>query len=254
MNALFADISTKRTSLISAKNALEAAKRDLTLSKAGTDLIKIQAQEALVSQAQANVTSAEARLSKTFIRAPFDGVVTDVAPVSGETVTATKNVVTMISSSAFEIESSIPEIDIAKVSLGDTVDVTLDAYGTSIVFPSTITRINPAATFEGNVPKYKIIATFKNKDDRIKSGMTANIKIVTKSIPSAMILPVRFVNVSDDTKGTVTVKQNNGIVERPVSFGIRSDDGYIEITSGLTGDEEIVAVQPGVRSAQKQTQ
>lgn len=252
MNTVFADISAKRSALTTAKNNLASAERDLALTKAGTDQPKIDAQRALVTQAEASVLSAQSRLSKTIIVAPFEGTVTDISLVKGETATAGKAVVSMISTSAFEVEATVPEIDIAKVASGNEVKITLDAYGSSVIFPATITRVDEAAVFEGNVPKYKVIATFKDKDDRIKTGMTANVTIITKQVAGALALPVRFVEVISPTRGKVTVTSGNEPKTIDVELGIRGDDGFIEIKSGLTEQDTVVAIQPGERAAQKQ--
>lgn len=254
MNTVFADISAKRTALTVAKNTLAGAERDLALTEAGTDITKIKAQQALVSQAQASVAQAQARLNKTIVRAPFTGVITNVSLIRGESATLAKTVISMISKTAFEVEASIPEIDIAKIALTNKVDITLDAYGNGVIFPATITRINPSAVFEGNVPKYNVIATFLKDDTRIKTGMTANVSIVTQNVKSAFTLPIRFVTVLDETRGTVTVEDGKITKEVPVVLGIRGEDGLIEIISGLTESETVLAIQPGVRAAQKQSE
>jgi HlyD family secretion protein len=254
MNTVFTDISTKRSALSTAKNTLAQTERDLTLTKAGTDQAKIDAQRALVSQAEASVLSAEARLSKTIIQAPFTGIVTDVTLSRGETASVGKTVIGLISASAFEVEATVPEIDIAKVALGNEVEITLDAYGASEAFPATITRVDPAATFEGNVPKYKVIATFTKNNERVKTGMTANLTIVTKRVADTLSLPVRFVEVIDANRGRVIVKTGEVTKDVDVTIGIRSDDGLIEIKGGLNENDAVVAIQPGERAAQKQTQ
>jgi HlyD family secretion protein len=254
LNTVFADLSAKRSALTTAKNTLLGASRDLTLTKAGSDPISIQAQQALVSQAEAGVAQAEAKLNKTIIRAPFDGVVTDVTLAKGESASASKTAVAMMSKSSFEVEVRIPEIDIAKITLGNKANITLDAYGTGAVFPALVTRINPSAFFEGNVPKYTVIATFIGDDARIKNGMTANVSILTKEIPNALVLPVRFVTVIDETHGTVQVSGNGQVKDVPVVLGVRGENGLLEIKQGLTEGETVVAIQPGERSAQKQTQ
>jgi multidrug efflux pump subunit AcrA (membrane-fusion protein) len=84
--------------------------------------------------------------------------------------------------------------------------------------------------------------------------MTANVSIVTQNVKSALTLPVRFVTVLDETKGTVTVEDGKITKEVPIVLGIRGEDGLIEIVSGLTESETVIAIQPGVRSAQKQSE
>lgn len=253
MNTLFGDITTKRSALSSAKNTLSQASRDLDLMKAGTDPYKIRNQEAVVSQAEAQVASAVANLQKTVITAPFTGTISDVLATNGETVTSGKTVINMLAIDSFEIEAKVPEIDIVKVKIGAKVDVTLDAYGKSVIFPATVTRINPTATVEGSVPMYKVIVTFVGNDSRIRSGMTANVNIITEDKTNAVILPARFVQTNDDVNGTVILRKNKIDENKEVTLGVRGNDGSIEILSGLAVGDEVVSPSTVTREAQKQT-
>ena len=253
MNTLFADISTKRSTLSVAKNTLSQAIRDLELTQAGTDPYKLKSQAALVNQAEAQVASAQSGLRKTMILAPFNGTISDVNVSVGETVSGGKTVINMLAVDAFEIEAKIPEIDIVKIKVGQDVDVTLDAYGKGEIFPATVTRINPTASVEGTVPVYKVIVTFTGKDPRVRSGMTANVNIITENKPQALIIPSRFIEIINEKKGTVIVRKNNTDLKKEIQLGVRGKGGLIEILDGVQKGDIVVAPQTSVRSAQKQT-
>lgn len=253
MTALFSDITLKRSSLITAKNSFSQSSRDLQLLQAGTDPYKIKAQAAVVAQAEAQVAQAESGLGKTMITAPFSGVVSNVDLSIGETVSLGKTVISMLATEGYEVEAKVPEIDIVKVKSGASVDVTLDAYGKDIIFPATITRINPAATIEGTVPVYKVIVTFTGKDPRIKQGMTANVQIVTETKSKVVAVPARFVKILTSEKGTVTLLVDGKESVRDVVLGIRGDGGLIEVIQGLVGGETLVSPITTDRQAQKQT-
>jgi RND family efflux transporter MFP subunit len=240
MTALFSDITSKRSALISSKNAFSQATRDLELIKAGTDPYKIQAQRASVSQAEAQVVQAKSNLNKTILTAPFSGVVSNVSVSVGETVSLGKLAISMVSVDGLEVEAKVPEIDIVKIKVGSPVEVTLDAYGASVVFPATVTRINPTASTEGTVPVYKVVVTFTGKDDRIKQGMTANISITTEDKSSALFLPARFVHLLSTSKGEVLVLQNGARVQKTVTLGLRGSNGELEIKEGLLEGEAIL--------------
>lgn len=253
INTLFTDITAKRTSLTTAKNTVAQVSRDLELTKAGTDPYKLKAQAAVVAQAEGQVASAEAGLRKTRIISPFSGTISDISITEGETVTSGKSVISMLAVDAFEIEAKVPEIDIVKIKSGANVDVTLDAYGKAIIFPATVTRINPTATTEGTVPMYKVIVTFIGNDVRIKSGMTANVNIITENKSQAVTLPARFIEVVDEAHGFVTLRKNGVDTKREVTLGVRGSGGVIEILNGVIKDDEVVAPSTETRSAQKQT-
>jgi HlyD family secretion protein len=253
MTTLFSDMTTKRSTFTTAKNAVSQASRDLDLTKAGTDPYKLKAQAALVTQAEASVASAQAGLRKTLVIAPFSGTISEVAVSEGETVSSGKTVISMVALDAFEIEAKVPEIDIVKVKVGASVDVTLDAYGKGVIFPATVTRVNPTSQAEGSVPVYKVIVTFTGTDVRIKSGMTANVNIITESKNSVVVVPARFITVLDDVRGTVTVIKGGKEVEQAVELGIRGDGGLTEVVGGLVSGDIVIAPTTTVRSSQKQT-
>lgn len=249
-NALFADITLKRTNLIAAKNNYALALSEFNLIKAGTDPSLIKAQEALVSSARAKVLNAQVQLQKTRIVAPFDGVVTNVSLVSGEVATIGSSVIKLISANSFEVEAKIREIDVAKVKVGDQVSITLDTYGNDVVFPAFISRVNPSSE-SGDVPMYKVIISFKEQDARIKDKMTANVSITTLSKEDVVSLPIRFIKTNGEN-GEVLIKTATGTETRKVKVGVMGENGNIEIISGLSVGEEVVAVALGDRSAQKQ--
>lgn len=253
MTSLFSDISTKRSTLITAKNTYNQALRDLELTRAGNDPYKIKAQAALVASAEAQVVSAKTGLAKTIISAPFSGVVSNVDLSVGETVTVGKTVISMLALDGFQIEAKVPEIDIVKIKEGAQVDVTLDAYGKDIIFPATVTRINPTASTEGSVPVYKVIITFVGKDNRIRQGMTANIQIVTETKSKVITVPARFIQMLTSTEGNVMVFVNGKETIRMVRLGVRGANGLIEIVEGLLPGDILVAPSTTDRQAQKQT-
>lgn len=253
MTSLFSDITLKRTSLATAKNSYNQAKRDLELTNAGTDPYKIKAGVAQVEQAEALLAQARSGLAKTMITAPFTGVISKVDLSLGETVSLGKTVISMLATDGYEVEAKVPEIDIAKIKVGAEVEVTLDAYGKSVVFPATVTRINPTATTEGSVPVYKIIITFIGNDERIREGMTANVQVVTLKKTNTIIVPARFVFVRSETQGTVSVLMSGKGEEKEVVLGARGNDGTIEISRGLLDGDTLLPPVTTTREAQKKT-
>lgn len=252
ITSLFADLSIKRNSLVTAQNTFNQTSRDLELSKAGTNPFTLKAQTALVSQSIAQVAQAKANLQKTVIRAPFNGTISNTSLTEGETATMNASVISMIAEDGFEIEAKIPEIDIVKVTQNAKVNVTLDAYGNSIIFPAIVGRINPTATTEGTVPVYKAIITFVGKDERIKQGMTANVTIITKEKKQVYAVPSRYVTIISGTKGQVVVDTLNGKEVRDVTVGLRGDKGLIEIESGVFEGDVLLPPSTVARAAQKQ--
>lgn len=239
VNSALSEISAKRNTIASQKLLVTRAENDLTITLSGTDEQKIRAQEAVVKQAEARVIQAQADLSQTVIIAPFTGRITKVDAKQGQYAGASTPVITMISESAFEIEAKIPEVDVARVATSNKASVWLEAFGKEVVFEAVVTKIDPAETVSDGVSTYKATLQFVKKDDRIKSGMTANIDIVTSQKENVVSVPARAVQTGDNGR-FVTVKTGDTTKDVIVKQGILGKDGEREILEGLVGGEEIV--------------
>jgi HlyD family secretion protein len=238
VNSAITSILTAEKTYVSARTALIVAESELGLENAGTISEDIQAQQAEVASARATVESLNAQVAETYIRAPSPGIITKQDGKVGEIASPGTPLVSIISDSKFQIEANIAEADIAKISVGQKADVTLDAYGSGAVFKATVIQINPAETIIDGVPTYKTTFQFDMPDDRIKSGMTANIDVKGLSHANVLAVPERAI-INRDGKKIVRVKMGEKIQEVPVSTGLRGEDGKVEITDGLHAGDSI---------------
>lgn len=232
-------ISNSEISLQTATANLRNAQEELDLKKAGARPEDILAQEAVVKSAQASVLSAQAILGQKSITAPFDGIVTKMDAKVGEIVSPSVNVIAMISDAKFEIESFVPEANIAKVKLGQEASVWLDAYGPDTKFKAVITSIEPAETILEGVSTYKTKLQFTEMDERIRSGMTANTVISTDNRDGVIAIPGRAI-VSTDSGKIVYVLNGKDVKSRNVFIGGTDSGGNTEILNGLQIGEVIV--------------
>ena len=225
------------------ENVIATAKVALILKEAGVVPEKITAQQAKVKLAQASVQSIQAQLSKTVLSAPFAGVVTKQTARIGEIVGANEAVVSLLSEAAFEIEVNIPEADIARITTGNKANVTLDAYGRNVKFEAVVQQVDLAGTLIEGVAVYKTILQFVKADERIKSGMTANVDIVADTATDVIFVPQRAV-ISRDDRRIVRIIVDGKIKEVAVEIGLRGSEGTIEIISGIQeGDEVVVFIE-----------
>ena len=246
LDAWRADISTARTNvntaivnLASSESTLAVEENQLTLEKAGNTPEQIANQEAKLEQAQANVKNYEAQLTKTVLWAPINGIVAKQDAKKGEIVAADSPIVSIISESQFEIETNVPEADIAKVKVGDSAKVTLDAYGSDVFFDAKVVKIDPGETMIEGVATYKTTLQFSKNDERVKSGMTANIDILTNKLENVINIPQRAV-VSRDGDKIAQILDGQNIKEVKVKTGLRGSDGNIEILEGVKEDDKVV--------------
>ena len=245
VNTAIVNLSTAEEDFKTSQSALTLAENELSLKKAGSLPEQISSQEAQVEQAEAKVKNIEAQLAKTVLRSPINGVVTKQDAKVGEIATASNAIVSVISEANFEIEANIPEADIAKVKIGDLAKVTLDAYGNDVVFEVRVSNIEPAETLIEGVPTYKTTLQFSSRDERVKSGMTANVDIMTAKAENVIFVPQRAVIVKNGDKIVQILDKNGAIKEIKVETGLRGSDGNMEIVSGLNEGDRIILYTTG---------
>ncbi len=120
-----AQTSRARTQLEQAEREL-ARDRSLSERGAGTDEAVRRGTEQ-VQAAKAALAEAEAMLSYTEIRAPFDGRITARQAYPGDMALPGQMLLTIEGENHFEIEVAVPESFIANVKLGDAIPVELQA-------------------------------------------------------------------------------------------------------------------------------
>jgi len=227
-----ANVTTARTNINTASTNISDQKQSINLQNA-----TIISEEASVKSYEASVGNIEAQIAKTVLYSPISGVVIKQDAKVGE-IAAANSVLVSILSSVYEVEAFIPEVDIAKIKIGDSAKATLDAYGKDVVFEAKVISINPAETMVEGVATYKTTLQLNSGDKPVKSGMTANLDILTAQKNDALIVPQRAVTSTDGDKfvdiGTTTVK---------VITGLRGSDGNIEILEGLKEGDKIVIPQ-----------
>lgn len=236
------NIAASEASLNTAINTEASADANLTLKNAGYTKEQIAGEEASVAQAAAHVETVSTELAQAGLHAPMAGVVTRQDAKEGEIATVGAPIVSLISEEQFEMEANVAEADIANIRVGNDARVTLDAYGSDVVFGAAVSAIDPAATIIEGVPTYKVTLQFAQKDERIKAGMTANIDIVTGKRSGVIVIPQRAV-MSDQGKKTVGIFRPNLTVDTAaVETGLKGSDGNIEIISGVhEGDKVIIS-------------
>lgn len=232
------NVTTALSALTSASESLVSSKSKLALKQAGSVPEKISAQEAALEVAKANVSNFESQLAKTVVYSPISGVVTKQDSKVGEIASPSVVLISVISDAQYEIEANVPEADISKVSKGDKAEVTLDAYGSDVIFMATLSTVNPAETIIDGVATYKTTLSFDKSDSRIKSGMTANTDIFGAKKENVLFVPGRAISTKDKVK-TVKLIEGKETREVTVTTGLRGSSGDVEILSGLKEGDRI---------------
>ncbi len=240
LNQAISSVTNASTALQQAQSGYSEANSNFILKNAGASAEAVRAQ-------QATIDSLSATVSKGQIFSPIDGLITKVSPQIGEFVSAGQNVFAVMTSGIFKIEAFVPEADIAKVAVGNKASVTLDAYGSGVVFGATVSAIDPAETVIEGVSTYKVTLMFDKKDARIRSGMTANTDILTHESDNVLTIPTRAIIDATSTTSIVGAKavrllnfDGKTYKSVPVVIGLKGSDGVSEIVSGITMGQKVV--------------
>lgn len=203
-----------------------------------TDLAPLAAQIALAKIA---LRIAENEQKDSQLLSPINGVITFIHGTVGENISLSETALSAfltIQADELMVEANIPETDISKVNVGDKVEMTIDAFDFTEKFQGTVAYIDRAETVVQGVVYYQIQTSFNLEDDRLKSGMTTNLEIITDEKENVLIIPARAVNFEDSTRYVELLR--NGTPERvEITTGLESDQ-FVEVTSGLEEGDQII--------------
>jgi HlyD family secretion protein len=208
-------------------------------------------------QSKVALEIAKANLSNTIIRSPIDGVVLSRNINAGETVTPASKPLFVISDdlSEMRIDTAVSEADIGKVKNGQKAYFKVDAYPNE-TFEGLVSQVRNEPIVSNNVVTYNVVVRTRNKDMKLKPGMTAEVKIVIADKKDVLRVPtaaLRFIppssadikNKPDELsdKSYVWIPLSGGLIEAmPVKLGV-SDDTYTEIMDGDLNEGQKVIVE-----------
>lgn len=212
---------------LESKSRLAAAKSDLAATEAEMEI------------ASARLEAAEALLSFTELRAPFDGIVTTRSVDLGDQVDADgadESLFVVEDTSLLRMVAYVPEKDAVLVNNGDAVSIRLDAYPGK-QFTTTIKR-HSRTLMAGDAQRMRVEAEIDNPGGGLPSGLYGSASITLEKKDRAVVVPAGAIRVGEEPL-CVYVVEDGILRHRPVVLGL--DDGqWLEVVSGLKGDESIV--------------
>jgi HlyD family secretion protein len=220
--------------------SVEEAQRAVGEAKAQKAACKAAKDSTLVNDA--NIMVSEARLERTRLRAPFDGVIAEINGELGEFVTpspvgiATPPTVDLIDASCLYISAPIDEVDAPAVSAGQKALITMDAFPDH-KYPGVVTRVAPyVLDVEKQARTVEIEAEIENPDgEKLLPGYSADVEIVLETRKNVLRVPAQTIIGGS----RVFVLDGNTLQERTIVIGIRSWE-YAEVLSGLEAGEQVL--------------
>jgi len=266
-----ADIQKQSPNLVSVEQ-LEQLRTQAEVNKALAEAASFS-----VEQAVASVRDARQALSRTTITAPMSGKITRLNVEEGETAimgTLNKDAATLLTisdMSVLETKVKVDETDVARISVGDSALIQIDAFPDTTfvgrVFEISNSSVNKAAAGAATGDQaidYEVRVQLVNPPTDTRPDFSATAKIVTAKREKALSIPIIALTVREnedlpagdtavtvgrqptkqvgkrDVEGVFIVGTDNKVSFRPVKVGI-AGERHFEVLDGLKAGERIVA-------------
>ena len=173
----------------------------------------LNASQHLVEQGRAGLQEARDQLAKTHLTAPMDGRVTRLAVEEGEVAVPgtfsreTGLLLTVSDLSVIQTTVNVDETDVVRVNIGDSVEVTIDAFPDT-TFVGRVTKVSNSAILTGasSVPgqndravDYEVEITLSNPPAEVRPDLSATARIVTDTRKQALAIPIIALTVRENT-------------------------------------------------------
>ncbi len=186
--------------------------------------------------AEANLKLAKARLNKTRIIAPFNGLIGSRRVSVGSFLRTGETITELANLSEIRINFSAPERYLSELKRGAEVIVS------SPVFPGhsvngRIIAIEPIINADTRTAR--IVARVQNPGHKFRPGMSANVSVILSERPLALTIPMEAVFESGNQSFVFVVNPDSTVKQVAITTGLQLPD-VVEVMSGLEGGMQVI--------------
>jgi RND family efflux transporter MFP subunit len=227
-----------------AKTTYERQQR-LWEQKIGSELEYLQAKANYEGMENA-VNQIRSQVAKTFIRAPFSGIIDNIITEQGTVVSAgMSQIIRLVNLDNMYIEGDVPESYLSSITKGKTVEIYFPILGEMLT--AKVSQVSNYIKPDNRTFTIKI--DIPNKNGNIKPNLTAKIKINNYSNKQAILIPQSI--ISENSLGEQYIyiankNKNEATANRVIIKTGRTQGDYVEILEGLSNGDTIV--NEGARS------
>lgn len=187
-----------------------------------------------INNIEADMELIQAQISKTEIRAPFNGVVGLKNVSLGSYVTPATLIATFQQIDPLKVDFTVPEKYSASTKKGDQLKFNVDGFDEQ--FTGKIYAVEPR--IDEATRSIKVRAQVQNTKAKLFPGSFAKVVLDLKTIDNALMVPTQ--SIIPDARNKKVIVVSNGKAEfRKVETGVRGET-YVQITSGLKEGDTIV--------------
>jgi multidrug efflux system membrane fusion protein len=196
----------------------------------------LDSNQARVRQLNADAVRQGNQRSYTSLVSPFAGVVTRVAVEPGVVVAPGQVVAQVAQLGEMEVMIHVPENELGKLNLGDTLAVHLWSAADA-VYRGRLRELSPIA--DPATRTYVARVTLLNPDSSVRLGMTATVDISSTAAPGLSVPQTALYRVSGQTQVWIVDRARGTVALRTVRLGALAGD-HATIAAGLTAGEWVV--------------
>lgn len=194
-----------------------------------------------IAAAKARVAAAQSTINQSKIIAPFNGVITQAEPLTGDMVSPGTIAFRLDDVSHLLVDLQISEVDINNVTVGQAVTMTFDAVqGKS--YTGQVSRISQAGDSTGSGVNFTVTVELTGGDELVKPGMTAAVNITVREVQDALLVPNRAVRQVNGKRVVYILKD-----KLPVSVEVRlgaTSDSNSEVVGGDLKEGDLIILNP----------
>lgn len=197
---------------------------------------EVASTEAQAAQAQAAYESAEDALSKSSVRAPFDGIVYSLPVKLGAFVQAGDMLLQVANLSHVLVRAFVDEPDVGRLQVGQKVEVTWDAVP-GRVWNGVVNSIPATVKLRGNRNVGETTCLIDNQDLRLLPNINVGVTIVVAEHNSVLTLQRDALHI-DENRPYVFRIVDNRLKRQAIEFSLQNLT-RVEITSGLSEGDAV---------------
>ena len=169
-----------------------------------------QAKSTLV-RTEVSYENAKIALDDTIVRSPISGTIISRPVEVGQVISSPTSAVgggtllmTMADLSKVRVRALVDEIDVGKVSIGQTVSIKVAAYRDKEFF-GTVSKVEPLAKIEQNVTTFPVLIDIDNKENLLLLGMNTDVVIEILNKDVSMSAPSMSLRTRKDVYSAATI-------------------------------------------------
>ena len=215
----------------------EYNKQKSLFEKGGVTEYELRNSEVSKTSAQYNFESAEIRMAKMKVVAPFNGIIVDLPYYTDGTLVASgTELVSVMSYNKMYMEINLPEKNISEITVGQEAIITNYTLSEDTL-QGIVSELSPMISTETRT--FKGTLQINNPDLKLRPGMFVKCEIVTAQKENTVVIPKDIIMSGNRGKYVFIVGGNNTAEQHNITIGLQNQEN-VEVLDGLSANDRLI--------------